>query len=394
MAKKVTKDDVTITEPSERTLAERNRFAAQLDKFATFSWRGYNMFNEFGAFIINNKGGSLKMYNGASFKNTYSQPQYQEGYSNLVGVTFSTQKISFSIGVYWISIEDYRVLMNLLHPYEVSMLSFDFEPTYGYECKLSDIKDSTRYILGREGAVQSESISNLKISNIPGGDGEGYRYYTELQLTFDVIGKQCAKEVEEYIINENSKSSASSLYLVQETDNTSYHYLTITPENKYWPSDLDFPINISMDGWHITSSQSNFHVVGEAMLTYNNMEYTYKMFDIVLKNLQPRTTTLDTDYTIVSLRYDSEQGLVYWKNGDKEQLLSLLSINEDGQRFVQYLDVNRFMWPGRLDHMEVNKSNQIKIRITDINHNIVFKPTIATSRPKIQYSARRRTNVL
>ena len=332
------------------------------------------------------------MYNGASFKNTYSQPQYQEGYSNLVGITFSTQKISFTVGVYWISMEDYRVLMNLLHPYEVAMLSFDFEPTYGYECKLSDIKDSTRYILGREGAVKSESTSNLKISNIPGGDGEGYRYYTELQLTFDVIGKQCAKEVEEYIINENS--SVSSVDLVQETDNTDSHYLTITPENKYWPSDLDFPINLSMDGWYITSNQSNFHIIGEAILIYNDMEYTYKMFDIVLKNLRPQASTADTNYTVISLRYDSEQGLVYWKNGDKEQLLTLLSINTDGQRFVQYLDVNRFMWPGRLDHTEVNKDNQIEIRIRDINHNIIFKPTISMQKPKIQYSARRRTNVL
>ena len=113
-----------LTNPSQRTIVERNRFAAQIDDFATFQWAGIDMFKEFGAFIINEKKGSLKMYNGASFKNEYAKQQYQEGYTNLTGVTFDTQTINFTIGVYWFSIEDYRVLMNFLHPYKVDMLSF------------------------------------------------------------------------------------------------------------------------------------------------------------------------------------------------------------------------------------------------------------------------------
>ena len=59
----------------------------------------FNMFNEFGAFIINEKKGSLKLYNGPSFKNNYSKPQFQDGYTNLTGITFDTQTISFTIGV-------------------------------------------------------------------------------------------------------------------------------------------------------------------------------------------------------------------------------------------------------------------------------------------------------
>ena len=120
-------NDISLTSPSSRTISERQKFAGLLDDFATFTWNNINMFNEFGAFIINEKKGSLKMYNGPSFKNNYSQQQFQDGYSNLTGVTFNTQQISFTVGVYWISIEDYRVLMNVLHPYEVAMLSFSFE---------------------------------------------------------------------------------------------------------------------------------------------------------------------------------------------------------------------------------------------------------------------------
>ena len=89
-----------LTNPSLRTIRERNKFAAQLDDFATFQWCGYDMFEEFGAFIINDKKGSLKMYNGASFKNQYSKQQFQDGYVNLTGVTFEQQKIQFTIGVY------------------------------------------------------------------------------------------------------------------------------------------------------------------------------------------------------------------------------------------------------------------------------------------------------
>ena len=203
MAKTITREDIQLTNPSDRTLAERNKLAKQLDAFTTFSWASVDMFAEFGAFIINETKGSLKMYNGASFSNNYTKQQYQDGYTNLSGITFNTQQITFTIGVYWISIEDYRVMMNLLHPYAVDMLSFDFEPKYGYECKLSNIKDSTRYVLGKEKTDTRISHTQSKVSRLEGGNGEGYRYYTELTLTFDVIGKQCAKQITPLLITEN-----------------------------------------------------------------------------------------------------------------------------------------------------------------------------------------------
>ena len=36
----------------------------------------------------------------------------------------------------------------------------------------------------------------MKYSSISdAATSDGYRYYTELQLTFEVVGKQCAKEI-------------------------------------------------------------------------------------------------------------------------------------------------------------------------------------------------------
>ena len=92
--------------------------------------------------------------------------------------------------------------MNVLHPYEVSMLGFSFEKKYGYRCKLSNIKDSTRYVLGQEGSTYTPTSNKLKYSHLLSGDSKGYRYYTELQLTFDVIGAQCARQRTPYIINQ------------------------------------------------------------------------------------------------------------------------------------------------------------------------------------------------
>ena len=82
-----------------------------MDKFTTFNWRGYNAFDSFGAFIING-GGDLKFYNGPNFKNEYTQPQFETSNGSLMGVTFEKQTISFKVGVYWISENDFRQFIN------------------------------------------------------------------------------------------------------------------------------------------------------------------------------------------------------------------------------------------------------------------------------------------
>ena len=79
---------------------ERARLKAQLDDFATFQWRGHDMFDDFGCFIINESKGSLKFYNGPGFSNEYSKPQFNNNGGDLVGVNFNRQTISFTVGVY------------------------------------------------------------------------------------------------------------------------------------------------------------------------------------------------------------------------------------------------------------------------------------------------------
>ena len=52
---------------------------------------------------------------------------FESAAGQLTGVTFSQQKIDFTIGVYWISEDHYRQLIYWLHPYAVDTLTFDFE---------------------------------------------------------------------------------------------------------------------------------------------------------------------------------------------------------------------------------------------------------------------------
>lgn len=98
-----------------------------LDKYATFRWDNEEM-TLYHAFIINEKNGSLKFYNGPSFSNNYTQSQFESASSKFTGVTFKTQQISFTIAVYAITEELYRKLIYKLHPYTISNLSFGFEP--------------------------------------------------------------------------------------------------------------------------------------------------------------------------------------------------------------------------------------------------------------------------
>ena len=195
----------TIT---SNTIEKRKQFKGMLDDFCTFWWRGIDAFETFGAFIINKN--DLKFYNGPSFSNDYTQPQFESAAGQLTGVKFKTQQISFTIGVYWISIEHYRQLIYWLHPYEISTLVFGFDQEHYYQVKLANIADSTRNIIGKEtvdGKVEP-------------------RYYTELKLTFEIQGSSCAYNLDEFNIVPSLEQSGSEhnaitgiIFNIDENDN-------------------------------------------------------------------------------------------------------------------------------------------------------------------------------
>jgi hypothetical protein len=85
------------------------------------------MFDTYGAFIINESKGSLKFYNGPQFSNQYGKTQWGES-NYLLGVTFNTTKIDFTIGLYYFTIEEYQKFLHDFNPYRIDNLSFSFNP--------------------------------------------------------------------------------------------------------------------------------------------------------------------------------------------------------------------------------------------------------------------------
>ena len=78
------------------TEQKRDQFKKMLDKFSTFTWDGKEAW-DFGVFIINENREGLKFYNGPSFSNEYTSPQFAKN-KEFIGVNFEQQKISFKIG--------------------------------------------------------------------------------------------------------------------------------------------------------------------------------------------------------------------------------------------------------------------------------------------------------
>ena len=54
------------------TQSKRDMLKSRMDDFTSFSWRGQDAFNTFGAFVVGGKD-ALKFYNGPSFSNKYTK---------------------------------------------------------------------------------------------------------------------------------------------------------------------------------------------------------------------------------------------------------------------------------------------------------------------------------
>lgn len=297
---------------SEVTYQKRKQLTHAIDQFANFTWNDLSAFENFGAFIINDKQ-SLKFYNGASYSNEYTSPQFA-GSTNLIGVTFKTQTISFKVGIYWFSIEEYRQFLNWLSPYVINYLAFDFNKKFAYQVKLSNQSDSTRYIVGYE-------------------DGEP-RYYTEMDLTFDVQGTPCARAIEAYVWE--PRLQTNSVILSPSGSKAQINSLS---------SELDIPLKltipINLKGLNETNITISNTLKVEAIFYDENKQHHQTLFSVILKNL-PWTQNV-----MLYLEYDSESGIIYQKFGNESyKILNRLN-NINGEQIVDFLTINKFMIPGK-----------------------------------------------
>ena len=296
-----------------------------LDNYAKFYWDDEPMTN-YHAFIINEKKGSLKFYNGPSFSNNYTKPQFESASTRFSGVTFNTQQITFTIAVYAVTIEEYRQLIYKLHPYTIANLIFGFDDKWRYIVKLAKREDSTRYIIGKN--------SNNKDL-----------YYTELKLTFEVQGDAVAHSVTELDYNvSNGETGAQD----------SSKVITFQKNGIYSKSDLETPFLLTFNVSEFTDSLSTVHAVIQS-----ENEHTLDLFNISFTNLNNEESCL--------LEYNSQTGDLCLLVGNDRKVITLLTTYTSGKRIISSITTNKVMLPGSFDGYTLEP---IKIIIYYHNCNI------------------------
>ena len=384
------------------TYNKRKQIEQLQDEFMKFSWRGFDSFENFGAFIINEKKGSLKFYGTPSFSNEYTKPQFDAAGGQLIGVNTERKSISFTIGVYWISIEHLRYLMDWLNPYTVSFLSFNFDPKYRYNVKLSKISEGTRWVVGKE--------------------EDKLMYYTELQLSFEIQGAQCAKGYNSYEWGYD-KNNKNKWKLSYDSDNE-LNVLTISlnKNNDFVPSDLQTPIEVTsmFDIYTKNTSEINSNIfykislyaewgeqspimlyeVNLKNLTHTELKYIedkkgsyIKDGEVYILDSVTRYDLIDGKYVVsetgsyikndeeyiidtrkryirtnplqtISIKYNSEDGLLYLQEGTTDEVLSLLVTSDSGQRIVDSFISNKFFLPGKFDIYDFYTTGDVSLKLS------------------------------
>jgi len=312
---------------TETTKNKRNQLKNIMDDFTGFTWRGVDAFSTFGAFIINNKN-SLKFYNGPTYSNEYTKPMFESAAGQLTGVNFQTQKIDFTIGVYWISEEDYRQMIYWLHPYEINTLTFDFESNYYYQVKLASIENGIRYIIGHE------IIDNKK----------SYRYYTEMKLSFEVQGTPCVYNKQRYeigLINTEPKDLTSIKQTYSVNEYTNWNSMLETPFQAFFQIDLS-NLNTIVDNPYITLKIRNIARESSEM----------QLFSVALNKIAFGTSGQGepTNTNTITIKYDSETGLLFLSDDNNEyRILNRLTTTTTGARLINGITSIKYNIPGTYD---------------------------------------------
>ena len=284
-----------------------------LDNYAKFYWDDEPMTN-YHAFIINEKKGSLKFYNGPSFSNNYTKPQFESASTRFSGVTFNTQQITFTIAVYAVTIEEYRQLIYKLHPYTIANLIFGFDEKWRYIVKLAKREDSTRYIIGK---------------NSNGQD----LYYTELKLTFEVQGDAVAHSVTEldYTPSDGETDTQGASKII-----------TFQKNGIYSKSDLETPFLLTLNVSQFTDSLSTVHAVIQSEESEQSEHaHTLDLFNISFTNSNNEKSYL--------LEYNSQTGDLCLLVGNDRKIITLLTTYSSGKRIINSITTNKMMLPGSFD---------------------------------------------
>ena len=342
-----------FTQINNSTSARREALANRLDKFCTFSWNGVDAWEQFGCFIINEKN-SLKFYNGPSFSNSYTSPMFTDEAGALTGLKFSTQSISFTVGVYWITEEEYRKFIHWLNPYAVGALAFSFEPYWTYNVKLSGMKDSTRYPIGKD--------ENGKDT-----------YYTEMSLTFEIQGQPCAIRSTPYVWQVTS-STANRISLalnpqydgVEGTGNvdsdlpTGFEIKMPIHLNVIKSDTLTTSIKRKLMELNKTDPDASLDLILKCKV---DAETSYELLNLRLFHLSYMIENANATEFNFDISYDSVNGLCQLTVGDTTKLLTRIESLSNGERLVKSMNCAQFQFPGKFDQPDFDR-NGIELELS------------------------------
>lgn len=348
--------------PTKATLQKRAVMKSSIDDFATFSWRGIKAWDVFGAFIISEKAGDLKFYNGPSFSNDYSNPMYDTHKGHLMGVNFKQQTIQFKVGMYWFNIEDYRKFLNWLDPYEVNYLTFDYDTEYSYLVKLASIADSPRYVIGKETNEAGQIV---------------YQYYTELTLNWEIQGESIARST---LANNWTNIEDSNDWITTSQSDLSRPFVI---DFNYYP-------NLELSNHQVSCIASYNNGVDSFNKTLFTIIFDHKALvssgeqsEFYNSNNEPLSEITNIDETdlnsnvsdyVIRIRYDSETGLLFHSNmGDTWELLSLTTATTKGINLVSSLLTSKFLIPGVLENEDFDIADfKLSLVSNEINNEEVY----------------------
>ena len=203
--------------------------------------------------------------------------------------------------------------------------------------KLAKIDNGTRYIVGYE-------------NNEP-------MYYTEIQLTFEVQGPNCAYYVNKYELESTQETLEGNTYLTWKIIDNWTDY----PKQ----SDLSMPIKwclhiVPGNIKEIKGTDLVVHLTGSAL--YDNND-NVTLFDIDLKNLV--FNNISKESAGFNIIYDSENSLLFLNHGDSQNfLLSHLLTSSTGKRIVNQMTSQQYSIAGRFEDYEIDLTKvQFKLEV-------------------------------
>lgn len=351
-----------ITNINNNTTAKRDELKKRFDKFTTFKWGGLDMWREFGAFLVNEKKGSLQFLNGPQFSNSYTNSQFGTA-ATLNGVKINTRKFTIQVALYWFSIQEYRRFINLFNPYAVNDIVFDHSPDWRYFVKPTSVPDSVKQVVGYE------------YNKVTGQQEE--RYYTEVKLTFEVQGEIGV------LANESYRLTGG-----EEVNTTSGKQRVFKINNTKIESDFATPMKWNIAISPLDNSDNNDITLSlgarwqSSSISKNSIDKN--LFTISLNNINTVIGCPGESGRFLNITYLSESGTLLWNIGDTTTRLLSLTSNSNGERILKTLLTESFMLPGRIDYNDFN--------LSDIEFVLRYSGCTVNSVPIIESYAR--TNVI